>query len=221
MSDEANGLVSMEGFGKAAVDKAELLLGGMPTEFDKAIQASMKRAASAVKTETAKAIGENYDISAENIRTSQNVKMSYTVKNGVFTANIRFRGIKIPLFRYNGTTPKYPKVDEGRNVSAVIAGQWRTVHPGVEASAHVLKSTSPKKLEDTFVATMKSGHTGIFERTGGVTPNGSDEIKELMGLSVPQMLGNKEVQDKITEKAEKVFEERMEHETLRILNGMR
>lgn len=219
MSEEAKGLVSLENFGSEAINKAELLLGGMPLQLDKAIQAAMKRTSSAVKAETAKAISENYDISAENIRASQNVKMSYTIQNGVFTANIRYRGKKIPLFRYNGTSPKYPKTDEGKTVTAVITGQWRTVHPGVDASAHVLKSTSPKKLEDTFVATMKSGHTGIFERTGGTTPNGSDEIRELMGLSVPQMLGNKEVQDSISKKAEKVFEERMEHETLRILNG--
>lgn len=219
MSEEAKSLVTLENFGSEAIHNAELLLRGMPVQFDKALQSAMKRTASAVQTETAKAIGENYDISAENIRTSQNVKMSYTLHDGVFTANIRFRGKKIPLFRYNGTSPKFPKVDEGKTVNAVIAGQWRTVHPGVEASAHVLKSTSPKKLEDTFVATMKSGHTGIFERTGGVTSDGSDQIKELMGLSVPQMLGNKDVQDGISKKAEKVFEERMEHETLRILNG--
>ncbi|MCM1299275.1 MAG: hypothetical protein NC203_00355 [Firmicutes bacterium] len=218
MSD-VKGLVTIESFGSEAIDKAELLLRGMPQQLDKAIQASLKRVASAVRTETTKAIGEKFDISAANIRAKQNVKMTYGVQNGAFTVNIRYRGRKIPLFRYNGTFPKYPKKDEGKTVAAVITGQWRMVQPGVEASAHVFKSTSPQRLNDTFVATMPSGHTGIFERTGGVTSTGSDEIKEKMGLSVPQMLWHKEVQDSISKKAEAVFTQRMEHETLRILNG--
>ena len=66
---------------------------------------------------------------------------------------------------------------------------------------------------------MKSGHIGIFERTGGVTSSGSNEIKELQGSSVPQMLGGKAVQDELVNKASQKFEERLEHEMMRIMNG--
>ena len=66
---------------------------------------------------------------------------------------------------------------------------------------------------------MESGHIGIFERTGGITSGGNNEIKELQGSSVPQMLGSKEVQDELVNKASQKFEERMEHEIMRIMNG--
>ena len=66
---------------------------------------------------------------------------------------------------------------------------------------------------------MKSGHTGIFRRTGGATSTGGDELKEIMGSSVPQMIGNEEVLQKISKEAAEKFEERLEHEVLRILNG--
>jgi hypothetical protein len=66
---------------------------------------------------------------------------------------------------------------------------------------------------------MKSGHVGIFERTGGVSSTGSDSIRELMGSSIPQMLGNPEVQQKLTNEAIAKFDERLDHEVQRILNG--
>lgn len=40
-----------------------------------------------------------------------------------------------------------------------------------------------------------------------------------MGSSVPQMIGNEEVLQKISKEAAEKFEERLEHEVLRILNG--
>ena len=67
---------------------------------------------------------------------------------------------------------------------------------------------------------MKSGHTGIFERSGGVSSSGADAIKEIMGLSVPQMLGHKEVAEKLSEDTSKKFEERLEHEISRLISGI-
>ncbi len=40
-----------------------------------------------------------------------------------------------------------------------------------------------------------------------------------MGSSVPQMLGNKEVEEKLAHESMEKFEERLDHEVLRILNG--
>lgn len=40
-----------------------------------------------------------------------------------------------------------------------------------------------------------------------------------MGSSVPQMVGNEEVAQRLAEGAMQKFEERLDHEILRILNG--
>ncbi len=217
MSDAVRSMAVAD-FGGDAIERANKILIGIPGGVDTVVKNAMPRAASALKTGSAKAIQERYDISAANLRTNENVKISYDYKNG-FTANILFNGKKIPLYRYNKTSPKMPSADTGKTVNVILSGGWRTVHPGKAASAHQLKNTAPKKFNDAFVAKMKSGHIGIFERTGGVSSNGNDQIKELQGSSVPQMLGSKEVQDKLAETVSKKFEDRMNHEITRILNG--
>ena len=203
-------------FDGESVERARMLLAGIPGGVTKAVKSALPRAASALKTESTKAIRERYDISTANIRARENI----TVKtfNGT-RALVSFIGKKIPLYRYNGTTPKFPTVDKSKTIRTIVAGQFLPVHPGAAASAHQLKGTSVKRFENAFVAKMESGHIGIFERTGGITSGGNNEIKELQGSSVPQMLGSKEVQDELVNKASQKFEERMEHEIMRIMNG--
>lgn len=95
------------------------------------------------------------------------------------------------------------------------------VHPGVPAYGHQRRDTSPARFDHAFVARMSSssGHTGIFERTGEKTAKGSDEIQEIMGSSVPQMLGSREVEEKLADEAAKAFAERLDHNVPAILSG--
>ena len=94
------------------------------------------------------------------------------------------------------------------------------MYPSVAAAGHVLKSTSPYTFERAFVARMGStGHLGIFERTGGMTSNDRDEIEELFGPSVPQMLGHEDVEKKLAEDAMQSFEKDLDHAVLAILSG--
>lgn len=213
------GMVAFDDFGGEAIEHARNLLVGIPNGVERAVKSALPRAASALRSESTKAIRETYDISAANLRIKDNVKMRYSFKTDYSCAYVTFRGRKIPLYRYNGTSPKFPTADESRTVKAILNGHFRSVHPGVAASAHQLKSTSATKFKNAFVAEMKSGHIGIFERTGGVTSSGNNEIKELKGSSVPQMLGSTEVQEKLVGKAAQKFEERLEHEIMRLMNG--
>ena len=68
---------------------------------------------------------------------------------------------------------------------------------------------------------MKSGHVGIFERTGGATSTGNDALQEFMGSSVPQMVGSEDVQQTLVDETMKKFDERLEHEINAIINGWR
>ncbi len=197
------------------ISRAEKLLAGITGGFEKAAKSATSRAASHIRSQSAAAIREKYDISVNDIRTNENVRLRYD-GNGLLAA-VDFKGHKIPLYRYGQTSPKYPKYDTKR-VNVLINGQWLRLNPGIEASAHQLKSTAPKQLTNTFIAMMKSGHIGIFERVTNDKAN-NRKIKELMGSAVPQMLGSKEVEKRLAEGAAEVFNKRLEHETLRILNG--
>lgn len=210
-------IIRMEFTGQETVERAQKLLAGVPNGVDRAVKSAMNRTVSNIRSNSVKAIRERYAISAGNIRANQNITVRYTYGNGA-QAVIHFRGQKIPLWRYDGSSPKGPARSE-ELVRARIRGQWKTVHPGIAARGHQLKSTGPKRFGTAFVATMKSGHTGIFRRTGGATSTGGDELKEIMGSSVPQMIGNEEVLQKISKEAAEKFEERLEHEVLRLLNG--
>ena len=54
-----------------------------------------------------------------------------------------------------------------------------------------------------------------------MTDTGNDELRELMGDSLPQMIGNEEVMEKLSKDAMDKFDERIAHEVDAILNGWR
>lgn len=68
---------------------------------------------------------------------------------------------------------------------------------------------------EAFIAKMKSGHTGMFERDG----KSRLPITEFMGPSTAQMAGNSVIVERVEEKTQEVVNKRIEHEITRILNG--
>ena len=207
--------VSLEG---ENLTRAQKLLAGISGGMNKALYNAITRTTNTVRTHSSRAISGVYAISIANLRSSVNVKHHLKTSANSIVGEINFSGTRIPLFRYDAS-PDYPAIDRSRTVAAVINGNWRTVHPGVAVAAHQLRSTRRKAFKRAFVASMGSGHVGIFERTGGATSRGGDAIKEIMGSSYSQMLGRTEVTDEISQKASETFDERMDAEINRILNG--
>lgn len=204
------------------LERAEKLLAGIPDGMTRAVKSAMTRAVSHLRTNSSREIRKVYAISDGALRSEQTIRTKYAYHPGEgVSAHVLFSGCKIPLYRYSGTTPQQPTPDKSSQVTVVIQGCWRRSYPGVSAASHQLASTSPVRFDNGFVAQMKSGHTGIFERTGGMTANGSDAIKEIMGSSVPQMLGKEEVQESLVNGAMQKFDERLDHEVAAILNGWR
>lgn len=210
--------IIVETAGRETMDRAARLLSGIKGGTEKAVKRAMARSVAHLRTESAREIRKQYAISTANIRANETVHVRYTYQNGV-QAYVTFSGHKIPLHRYDGSAPAVPTQDTSRWVRVIIDGKWLKVHPSVPARGHQLKSTSPKQYINAFVARMKSGHTGIFERTGGATSTGRDEIKEIMGSSVPQMLSSKAVEERLAKGAMEKFEQRLDHEIQVILNG--
>lgn len=207
--------ISLEG---ASLDRAQKLLAGIPDGLHKALKSAISRTTDAVRTHSSKAINSVYAISATNLRSNVNVKSTLKTSSDSVVGAISFSGTLIPLFRFD-VSPKMPTKDRSRTERAVVAGYWRKVNPGMPASGHQLKSTARTRFDNAFIARMTSGHTGMFERTGGLTSSGGHAIREIMGSSYSQMLANTDVQEDITAKASETFDKRMDAEINRILNG--
>lgn len=210
-----------EAAGQEAIERAKALLAGIPGGMDKAVKAAMSRTVRRLQSESNKAIQEKYDISDAGIRTEKNVRVRYSYQNGV-QATITFSGRKIPLYRFGGASPAVPTQDiaEGKK-PVMVKGAWTMQYQGVPAKGHQFHGTRPTQFADAFVARMKSGHIGIFERTGGMTSDGSDAIREIMGSSVAQMVGKQEVAQKLTEESYQTFETELDKAVYRILTGWR
>lgn len=205
--------------GQEAIDRAVNLLAGVEGGIQKALRSATNKAVARLQRSNVKAVRERYAISAANIRAEENVQVKYTYQNGV-QAFVRFDGQRIPLFRFDGASPSQPTKDTSERVP-VMAGEenWHLMFPSVSASGRVLKENSPYRFEQAFVAKMRTGHIGIYERTGGMTSYGKDKIEEFFGPSVPQMLGNEEVEEKLAGEAMKSFEKDLNHSVMAILSG--
>lgn len=193
-------VIHIQTAGGDSLARAEKMLSGIPGGMEKAVRSAMARSVSHLRASSVKAVRERYDIAAADVRANENVTVRYSYHDGV-QASILFAGRKIPLHRYGGAAPKYP-----------VPG-----NPNAPAFGHQLKSTSPERFHSAFVARMPvSGHVGLFERTGG-----KDEIQEIMGSSVPQMLGSPEVEERLARESMEKFEDRLDHEINAFLNGWR
>ena len=207
--------------GREAVERAKALLAGIHGGVDKAAKAAMSRTVDRLRRESNQAIREKYDITDAGIRAEKNVRVRYSYQNGV-QATVTFSGRKIPLYRFGGAYPKVPTQDIAAGKKPVmVKGAWTMQYQGVAARGHQFKGTGPTQFMDAFVAQMKSGHIGIFERTGGSTSEGSDAIREIMGSSVAQMVGNQQVAQRLTESAYRTFETELDKAVYRILTGWR
>lgn len=199
------------------VEMAELLLAGIPNGVEKAARSAISRTAQHTRTVATREVTKNYAITAKNVRAESLVTTRYRYMPGAgIEATVRFSGKKIPLYRYEGTSPTEPTNLE-HFVPVFIGDSWKMVHPGKSAKAHQLRSTAPTTIGNTFIAEMKSGHKGIFERSGSER----FPIQEKMGSSVPQMIGRREVLDAINQEADKTFHERFAHEVEALVFGYR
>lgn len=208
-----------------ALDRAAALLAGVEGGVRKALRSATSKAAARLQRSNVNAVRERYAISAAGIRANENVHVTYSYRDGV-QALVEFNGKRIPLYRFDGVSPRQPTKDTSADrapamIKSLVGGRespWRMAYPGVPASGRVLKSRSPYQL-DAFVAEMDNGHISIFERTDEENKKGIHKIKQLFGPSVPQMPGSVEVASKLADEAMASFEKDLDQAVLAILSG--
>jgi len=155
----------------AKVDDKALIaaLIGLGKEVGPALTRSLNRAATSVKTEASRTIREELNLKAGAVSKSIHVGRASA---GSPEASIRIAGKQVPLIGFIGT---------------------RQVRKGV--SVKVKRSGSRKVIAHAFIATMKSGHRGVFTRDKGA---GRLPISEMFSIAVQQALKGANIEKLLT-----------------------
>lgn len=177
------------------IERVNLILSGVPNGVEKALKSVIQRANNTVRAEVLKGITSVYAISKQNVRAETTITTETRQVDGGIVGAVSFAGYKIPLYRFD--------------VSPSIPGQRVTV------TARTMKDRAKTPFEQAFIAKMKSGHTGVFQRDKETRL----PISEFPGLSTAQMAKNTVVLEQVEEKAQEVINKRIEHEITRILDG--
>lgn len=169
-------------------------------EFNKGVSRALNRTIMKVRTEASRSIRKNYKLPAKEVKKHTKLKRS---RPNYLVAEIVYGGRPIPLKHFK------PR-QTAKGVSVNITGTRKTIR-------------------SAFIATMPSGHIGVYARGkyGGsrgfvfrknrVRTHGHDlPITELMTTSVPIMAANNDVVKQVTQTANDMFPKRLEHELGRL-----
>jgi hypothetical protein len=198
------------------LERVEKLLYGIPGAIPTAEANAFNRGMEAAKTEAKRQIQQRYAITQGNLGKYNKTKIQRASAGGT-EAYIEFRGPKVPLYKYTPAPKSRTYVAE--RIPVMIHGVgWRNVFKSGDVSAMDSRESGMVARPAGFIATFKSGHTGIFKRTGGSTSTGNAKIKEYWGYSVADMLDYEPAREAIQKKTEETVNKRLEHEITRILS---
>ena len=78
--------------------------------------------------------------------------------------------------------------------------------------------TGNQERSKAFVARMKSGHIGVFERMEGrKTSSGKEKLAELYAMSIPNMIKSREVAFEIQSKGQTYLQTQVQKEIRRVM----
>ncbi len=176
-----------------SLDRVANLLVDIHGGIYKAVGSALTRAASAGKTVAKRSVTKEYAINqSEFLARTQNVNHFIRQSDSGISVVFGFRGNVIPLMKFN-----------------------TRVNNNGQVVTQVKRSGAAATLDRAFAAQM-GGHRGIYERIGAER----FPVRELFGPATPQMMySNEAVTDEMEDKMVKTYENRIDHEILRVLNG--
>lgn len=189
------------------LEKAQKFLGGIENGVKRAITSAINHSLGKAKTKLKKKITQEYYIKSSDVEKTLSIKKAnYSTLAGTISSRSKRTSLTKLKLKKSGTS--------------ILSGVRKS--NGIK-----LLRGKDELFGKPFTAKMKNGHTGVFQRKTkqriGVGMGSSSEqenpIQELYTLSIPQMAGEKGVQKYIEEEAEKMVNERFEHEVERILKG--
>lgn len=183
-----------------SVEEIEQRLGAFKSKAPLVVTRAINRAVSNIRKNMGKEVPQRYFISSGTVR---GTIRTVNANKGSLSGAVISSGSPIALSKF--------KISPNRGVKRTKKGY----SPGVY-SAGVEKSGGLKPLSGdpkAFMADMKSGHTGIWNRVS----DSRLPIKQLYGPSVPQMAKNEEIMAKVNKEAGETLEKRINAEVANIL----
>lgn len=190
--------ISLE-FNEREFKRAEQYLKEFPKQMPKLIAESMNRAVGAMQTEVLRGIAKRYNLTQIQVRKHVSV---HKASANSFAADVTISdSIKTAwhLYDFKVSPRRVQRRSKGVKVSVLRSGGVSMVH--------------------SFIAQMRSGHIGVFERTrearrapiknsdkGTVSP-----IKELFSPTPAVMASQSVVEKEVEARGYEVFEKRMDH----------
>lgn len=184
----------------SGMEDVERRLGNLKSKAPLVLSRAINRAISNVKKNSAKETSSRYYITSGEVKkTLRLVKASKSsLKAAVISSG---SGIALSKFKVNPGTPvRYRGASRSPKV----------YRAGVKKSGGVKPLAGDPKA---FIAVMKSGHKGVFERTS----DASLPIKQLYGPSVPQIMKNQDILDVINKDAAETLQKRLDVEINNVL----
>lgn len=175
------------------LDRVTKLLAGIPDGVYRAVGSAIKRSAQHGLTVGMRIVSEEYAIGQDELkRNTKNINTIVRDGAGSYEVTFGYRGNVIPLIKFD------TRIDRNGRVAT-----------------RVLRKNSRQTLNQAFTARV-GAHTGVFEReTEARFP-----IRELFGPSAVQAFyAREETVDKMNEEILATYENRIEHEITRVLNG--
>ena len=182
------------------IEQAQELLKDIPGATKKAVSTALRKSLRNAKKEAVKKVRERYTIRKAGY-VSRTIKMKVENMTGILSSKGPVNDLS--YFKTNPKTVPKRRPPTGKyRYSQVVKGQGGNV-------AHA------------FLARMKSGHVGVFQRAGHGASNASLPISKLAGPSTPQMLGSPSVTEFIAKKMLERMDKNLEHEIDAFLKGYR
>lgn len=182
------------------IEQAQELLKDIPGATKKAVSTALRKSLRNAKKEAVKKVRERYTIRKAGY-VSRTIKMKVENMTGILSSKGPVNDLS--YFKTNPKTVPKRRPPKGKYLySQVVKGQGGTI-------AHA------------FLARMKSGHVGVFQRAGHGASNASLPISKLYGPSTPQMLGSPSVTEFIAKKMLERMDKNLEHEIDAFLKGYR
>lgn len=192
-------------------------LTGMKQKAPKVLKLAVNDTAKKARSRLAKEAKKKYVVKVPGFNSAMRIRPA-TVNKPV--AVIRAGGKKIPLAKFS-----YREGTLGtKEYFNPTLHRYQTGAGGISATGKILKGTRFKPSSESklkwFVAKMASGHTGIFQRNAGKKRGQKKEITEIMGVSIPEMIGNeRQVYGVVKPHIQTDLKEAVDRHVMRALRG--
>jgi len=174
------------------IKEVEQQLGEYKNKAPVALSRGLNRASASAKTSASKKAREAYNIKAKDIGATINITKA---TKSSLSAVVKSKGERIPLIKFK-VSPSAPRP---KKPPKVLKG--------------AVKKGGLKDIVGAFVANV-NGNKAFTRTTNKRLP-----IRQLFGPAVPQMLGSSTVKEFVETEASRVFDQRLDHEIQRIMEG--